>query len=215
MLVTRGRGYVLRAAQGEVDADRFRRLVSEARDKLSAGDPGSAGAALREALGLWRGAPLAEFASESFAKGEITRLEEARLAALEDRIEADLALGEHAVLVGELQALVYEHPLRERLRGQLMLALFRAGRQSDALAVYRELSRLLREELGLEPSSRLRALELAILQRDPSVEPRSGVTRRSVTILLADLEGCGEVSEQRRHVRDDAFERHKWSSATL
>ena len=90
-----------------------------------------------------------------------------------------------------------------------MLALFRAGRQSDALAVYRELSRLLREELGLEPSSRLQALELAILQRDPSVEPRSGVTRRSVTILLTDLEGCGEVSEQRRHVRDDAFERHK------
>ena len=137
VVVTRGRGYLLRTEQGEVDADRFRALLSEGRGRLSAGDPRRAGAVLREALGLWRGPPLAEFACESFAKGEIARLEEARLAALEDRIEADLALGEHAVLVGELQALAREHPLRERLCGQLMLALYRAGRQSDALAVYR------------------------------------------------------------------------------
>ena len=208
VLVTRSRGYVLQTEQGEVDADRFQALLGEGRGKLSAGDPRGAGELLRQALGLWRGPSLGDFAYESFAKGEIARLEEARLAALEDRIDADLALGEHAVLVGELRALAREHPLRERLCGQSMIALYRAGRQTDALAVYRELSKLLREELGLEPSPTLQTLELSILQRHLSLEPRFGVTSRTFTFLFTDLEGNTRLREQHRQAMEDALERH-------
>ena len=119
---------------------------------------------------MWRGPALADFAYEPFAQSEIARLEEARLAALEDRIDADLAAGEHARLVGELEALVREHPLRERLRGQLMLALYRSGRQADALQVYRDARRELLDELGLEPGRALQELEQAILVHDPALE---------------------------------------------
>ena len=125
---------------------------------------------LREALALWRGPPLADLAFESFAQPAIARLEELRLVAIEKRIDADLALGRHAEVVAELEALVAEHPLRERVRAQLMLALYRCGRQADALAVYQSARRELVEELGIEPSPTLRELEQSILRQDPSLE---------------------------------------------
>ena len=209
LLVTHGRGYMLRVEPGEMDADRFQSLVGDGRDKLSAGDPRAAGALLREALELWRGPPLADFASESFATGEIARLEEMRLAALEDRVDADLALGEHAPLVGELEALAREHPLRERLSGQLILALYRAGRQADALAAYRKLSALLREELGLEPSGPLQTLELSILRRDASLDLRPAATSRTFTFLLADLDVSARSWEHHREATDEAFARYE------
>ena len=121
-------------------------------------------------LALWRGPPLSDFASEPFAQGEIARLEELHLAALEERIEADLALGRHAELISELEALVREHPLRERLRAQLMLALYRSGRQAEALAAYQQARKMLAEELGLEPGRRLQELEGAILRQDAELD---------------------------------------------
>ena len=126
LVVTRGHGYVLQTERGQLDVDRFEALVDAGRTSLGEGDARPASERLREALALWRGPPLADFAYEPFAQAETARLEEARSAALEDRIDADLALGRHAALVGELEALVREHPLRERLQGQLMLALYRA-----------------------------------------------------------------------------------------
>ena len=168
-LVTQGRGYVLRIEPGQTDVDRFEALAARGRRALEDGDALTASAVLREALALWRGPPLSDFAYEPFAQPEIARLEEARLAALEDRIDADLASGEHARLVGELEALVREHPLRERLRGQLMLALYRSGRQADALDAYRDARGWLLDELGLEPGHELRELERAILAQDPAL----------------------------------------------
>jgi DNA-binding SARP family transcriptional activator len=165
-IVTRARGYSMQVAGGELDLDRFERLVGDAR----AQDPAEAAETLREALALWRGTPLAEFDSVAFASSERARLAEQRLTALEQRIEADLTLGRHAAVVPELEGLVREHPLRERLRGQLMRALYRCGRQADALEVYRSLRRLLDEELGLEPDDALQRLEKAILNHDPSLE---------------------------------------------
>ncbi len=125
---------------------------------------------LREALALWRGPPLAEFAYEPWAQAEIGRLEELRLSALQDRIDADLALGRDGELVGELERLVSEHPLSERLRGQLMLALYRSGRQAEALAAYRAARETLVETLGIEPGAALRQLERAILDQDPALD---------------------------------------------
>src|SRR2546422_678494 len=144
-------------------------------DGRPAGYPAGAADTLRTALALWRGAPLADLAWEPFAHVEITRLEELRLAALEDRIDADLALGRHGQLVAELERLVAEQPLRERPRSQLMLALYRSGRQADALAVYQRARRTLVDELGLEPSDSLRQLERAILAHDPALNaPQAG-----------------------------------------
>jgi peptide/nickel transport system substrate-binding protein len=174
LLVTEGRGYGLRLEPGQLDVDRFESLVAQAREALEDGDALTAGAVLRDALGVWRGPALADFAYERFAQAEIARLEEARLAALEDRIDADLASGEQARLVGELEALVREHPLRERLRAQLMLALYRSGRQADALESYRKARQALVEELGLEPGPRLQELERAILAHDPALDAWSG-----------------------------------------
>ncbi len=131
---TQAPGYVLELAPDELDLHRFEQLVQKGRELQENGDPAGATAALREALGLWRGQPLADFTFEPFAQTEIPRLEELRLEALEERIDAELALGHGGQLVAELEALVAEHPYRERLRGQLMLALYRAGRQADALA---------------------------------------------------------------------------------
>jgi DNA-binding SARP family transcriptional activator len=158
-------GYVLRARPELVDANRFTALVEGAR-----GDPAQVALALREALGLWRGAALSDFAYESFAQPEIVRLEELRLVALEDRIDADLACGRDGDLVPELEALVAEHPLRERPRAQLMLALYRAGRQAEALAVYQDARIRLDEELGVEPTRELRERERAILVQDPALD---------------------------------------------
>jgi DNA-binding SARP family transcriptional activator len=136
-LSTRGRGYVLALRSGQLDLEQFEQLAAQGRDALTRGDAASAAARLRAALALWRGPPLADFTYEPFAQAEIARLEEARLATLEDRIEADLGLGRHGQLVADLERLVREHPARERLGGQLMLSLYRAGRQVDALECYR------------------------------------------------------------------------------
>jgi DNA-binding SARP family transcriptional activator len=171
---TRAPGYRVRTEPGALDLERFERLVGEGRDALAGGDAERSADALREALALWRGTPLAELGAVPFAQRECLRLEELRLAALEERVEADLQLGRHARLVPELEGLVREHPLRERLRGQLMLALYRCGRQADALEVYRSGRRLLDEELGLQPSDELQRLERAILNHDPSL---AGVRR--------------------------------------
>jgi YVTN family beta-propeller protein len=170
VLVTRGHGYLLRVGAGELDLDRFCGLVEEGRKTLAAGDADRAAGLLADALGLWRGPPLADLAYEAFAQRPIAELEELRLGAVEERVEADLALGRHQQLVGELRALVDENPLRERLRGELMLALYRCGREAEALEVYQEFRRGLAEELGLDPSPRLQRLEAAILERDPSLD---------------------------------------------
>lgn len=164
LILTQPPGYLIRVSDGELDLHRFEQLVAAAR----AEEPVEAARLLREGLALWRGAPLAEL-GDSFAAAE-RALEEQRLAALEQRIDADLALGRHAELVPELEGLVREQPLRERLRGQLMLALYRSGRQADALEVYRSGRRLLDEELGLEPADELQRLERAILNHDPSLD---------------------------------------------
>jgi YVTN family beta-propeller protein len=170
VVLTRGHGYVLDVEPEQLDAARFERLISEGRDALRGGEPGRASELLREALGLWRGPPLGELAYEPFAQSHIARLEELRLVALEHRIEADLALGNHAALIPELETLVREHPARERLRAQLILALYRSGRQADALASYRDARRALVEELGIEPGRELQELERAILAQDPGID---------------------------------------------
>ena len=163
LLVTRGHGYLLDVKPGQVDASRFEELVKEGRRALQACDPRVAAEHLHCALALWPGSALADFAYEEFCQSEVGRLEEAKLAALEDRIDAELALGEHAALVPELDALVREHPLRERFQCQLMLALYRAGRQADALGLYQRARHRLVDELGMEPGPELQQLERAIL----------------------------------------------------
>jgi DNA-binding SARP family transcriptional activator/streptogramin lyase len=169
-LETRGHGYRLALEPERIDLGRFERLLAEGRELLAAGEAARAAEVLRAALALWRGPPLSDFASEPFSQGEIARLEELRLAALEERIEADLVLGRHAELVSELEALARRHPLRERLRAQLMLALYRSGRQAEALAAYEQARRMLAEELGLDPGRTLQELERAILRQDAELD---------------------------------------------
>lgn len=169
LILTRSPGYVLELDSHEVDAERFRRLHEEGR-AVASEDPARARRLLAEALGLWRGPPLADFTYEPFAQAEVGRLEELRLAALEERIAADLAAGDHAGLVGELEPLIAGHPHRERLRRLLMLALYRSGRQAEALDAYRDARAALTEELGIEPSRELRELQEAILRQDPDLE---------------------------------------------
>jgi YVTN family beta-propeller protein len=170
VVVTRPGGYCLQLADGQLDVDRFERLVAEGRSALAGNAPEQADASLRAALQLWRGNALGDLSCEPFAQVETTRLEELRLGAVEDRIEADLALSRHADLVSELEALVATYPLRERLHGQLMIALYRCGRQAEALEAYQAARRTLVEELGLEPGPALQRLERAILQQDSSLE---------------------------------------------
>jgi DNA-binding SARP family transcriptional activator len=164
VIVTRAPGYMIRVEAGELDLDRFEQLVEEARGK----DAAPAAAMLRDALRLWRGPPLADL-DGSVALPERGQLEEQRLSALEHRIDAELELGLHSDQVPELEALVREDPLRERRRAQLMLALYRSGRQAEALDVYSKGRRLLADELGLEPGDELRRLERAILEHDPAL----------------------------------------------
>lgn len=189
VLLTRGRGYMLRVAPSELDRDRFEALLEQGRVALAADEAERAQRTLREALALWRGPPLAEFAYDSFAQEEIGRLEELQLAAIERRIEADLVLGRADAVIPELEGLVQRHPLRERLREQLMLALYRAGRQAEALEVYRDARRTLAEELGLEPGPALQQLERAILAHDPALRgprvPSRRRTRRRRAIRIA------------------------------
>ena len=186
---TRSPGYVLHVEPGGLDLDRFERATHDAAQALEAADAQTAADALARALGLWRGAPLADLAYESFAQTAIARLEEIRLAALEQRFEAELALGRHVAVIAELEALVWDHPLREGLRGQLMLALYRAGRQAEALEVYRRTRETLVEEFGIEPSPSLHELERRILTQDPSLalwrpEPQSvGPVERTLLVV--------------------------------
>jgi predicted ATPase/DNA-binding SARP family transcriptional activator len=188
VLITRPGGYTLRLQGAEFDVDRFESLLAGGRDAIAADHPGRAAELLGEALGLWRGAPYADLAYEAFAEGEIARLTESRMAALEDRIDADLALGRHAALIGELDALVREHPLRERMCAQLMLALYRGGRQAEALDAYQRAREHLTGQLGLEPGAELRSLQEAILRQDPALSesslPRAGAPRASVSAHL-------------------------------
>ena len=169
VLETRGGGYVLLVGPDEVDADRFEQLAREGRRTLDAGDARGAAQLFRTALDLWRGAALDDFAYEEFARNEIARLEDLRLSVLEDRIDADLDRRRHAALVPEVESLVAEHPTRERLRGQLMLALYRSGRQAEALESYRDARRALDRDLGLEPGPELQQMERAILTQDPAL----------------------------------------------
>src|SRR5215472_1501138 len=182
-VVTRQGAYLLQAAEEQVDVALFERLADEGRRALAAQAPGRASAVLGEALALWRGVPLADFRFEPFAQAETARLEELRASVVEDRIEADLALGRHAQVVSELEALVAADPLRERLHQQLMVALYRCGRQADALAAYQKARRTLVEEFGIEPCQPLRQLERAILDQDPSLEPPPGTGVRQVPAL--------------------------------
>jgi DNA-binding SARP family transcriptional activator/DNA-binding beta-propeller fold protein YncE len=181
LIVTRPPGYLLRIDADALDATRFRRLTSEGRSLAANGKQARAATLYGEALSLWRGPPLADVVFESFARNEVERLEEERLGALMDRIDCELALGRHDELVAELEALVGEYPLRERLRAQLMLALYRSGRQAEALAAYQDARRTLRDDLGLEPSSELQDLERAILTHDTKLKaPRRVVDKRPV-----------------------------------
>jgi len=193
-LVTREPGYLIRVGPHELDLLRFEQLVEEAR--LAPAD--QAARLLHDALSLWRGPPLADLASELFVQAEILRLEELRLAALELRIETDLALGRHRELVGELEVLLHDHPLRERPRAQLMLALYRSGRQAEALELYREGRRLLVDELGIEPGLELQELEMAILSHDPELSPPGAAAftsahRTAIVVVAGDADEFGEL----------------------
>ena len=184
-IVTRGSGYLLDT--GETDAGEFERIVHDA----SSEEPQQAARTLRTGLALWRGRPYADVEYEAWAQGEIGRLEELRLVALEERIDADLRLGEASRLVPELEALVAEHPLRERLRAQLMLALYRSGRQADALEVFAGGRKLLVDELGIEPGPELQDLQRRILAQDPGLgptprpQPLASIARRGKWLVVA------------------------------
>ena len=215
-VVTRERGYELTLEREQLDAHRFKDLVAAGGDELAAGHPDRAAATLERALSLWRGAPLADAAYERFAQHEITRLEELRVTALELLVDAQLGLGRHADVVGRLQALIAEHPYRERLRAQLMLALYRCDRQADALQAYQDARRALVDELGIEPGERLRELERAVLAHDPGLTPAPADAvqpplpqemprrqaapradaRRLVSVVFADLADSTALAER-------------------
>ena len=181
-LVTRGPGYVLELDVDAIDADRCEQLYTSARAALAAGEYSRAEGFLRDALALWRGSALADFTYQRFAQSAIARLEELRLSCREEFIDAELALGRHQQLVPELQAFVREQPLRERPQGQLMLALYRSGRQAEALADFRTARQTLIEELGVEPSVALRELHEAILRQDPILELPARSPERAVAV---------------------------------
>jgi DNA-binding SARP family transcriptional activator len=197
-VVTRAPGYMLRVEDGHLDLERFEALTTEARGA----SPAVSSTKLREALALWRGSALADFAFEPFARSEIGRLEQLRLAAVEDRIEADLALGGGAELVPELEGLVAEHPLRERLRRQLMLALYRSGRQADALETYRQARTVLTDELGLEPSEALNDLQRAILAHDPSLDSAARQRTETEAAQVESSSGPGAFVGRERELRE-------------
>jgi DNA-binding SARP family transcriptional activator len=189
VLTTRSPGYLLRVEPDELDLHHFERLVDEGRSLIARGLAAEASERLHDALALWRGPALADFGYESFAQAAIARLEEIRLTAVELRIDADLVLGRHHELVGELEALVAEHPLREDLQGYLMTALYRSGRQAEALDAYQDARRALVDELGIEPSQMLQELERAILRQDSALNveappPAREVAERSVLVAL-------------------------------
>lgn len=221
-LLTRSPGYLLSVAPAQVDANRFRRMVAEAAEA----QPGKAASLLRRALAMWRGPALADFSYESFAQVEIAELEELRLTTLEKRIEADLALGRHREVIGDLERLVSEHPLREGLRELLMLALYRSNRQAEALQMYSDLRSTLVDQLGLDPGPSLQRLEDMILRQDPAldldlVSPSDPEIdkerwiqeeRRIVTVLSIDVSASthsGDIpdAEVSRRVLEEFFRR--------
>ena len=225
IIVTEPAGYRLPVAADAFDLFRFEALLKRGRDTLSKQSPEEASRALESALALFRGPPLADFTYESWAQPEIGRLLDLRLACLEERIEADLRLGRHAELVGETEALVAEHPLREGFRGHLILALYRSGRQSEALAAYQEARRVLVEEFGIEPTRALQELERKILLQDPALdlEPVARPHAAPVgerTLVFTDIEGStrlvhrlgdeyAHVLVEHRRLLRDAFEGHE------
>ena len=230
VLQTAGNAYCLAIDPDSVDASRFKRLLDEARGE----SPEGRAAKLSAALALWRGSALADFMYEPFAQRPIVVLEESRIEAIEDRFEAELALGRDAQLVGGLHEAIARSPFRERLRGFLMVALYRAGRQTEALDVFRNTRALLREELGLEPGPALRALEAAVLRQDPTLELRRAPEpqtlsrgeapswlpreRRTVTVAAVDVaptaelnrdtEAVARIGSQAAHVATEVLKRH-------
>jgi WD40 repeat protein/DNA-binding SARP family transcriptional activator len=185
-IVARPPGYLLRVEPGELDLETFERLLGEGRASLANGNPAAAAESLRAAEALWNGLLLADIEFEALTRAEVERLEELRLGALEERIEAELALGRQLTLVSELERLSVEHPFRERFRAQLMLALYRSGRQAEGLEVYRRTRQLMADELGLEPSTQLQQLERAILVQDAALELSSN-GREASTAPLQDV----------------------------
>ena len=218
-VVTRERGYELEVDPERLDSHRFEQLLAKGGSELGAGRPEGARAVLEQALSLWRGEPLADLAHERFAQGEISRLEDLRVGAFEQLVEAKLALGAHAEVVSQLESLIDEHPYREGLRAQLMFALYRCDRQADALQAYQDARRTLVEELGIEPGERLRKLEQAILAQDPALgapvrdhgpfvagpgDLPSGV----VSFLLTDIESSSGLWEADPEAMASALELH-------
>jgi WD40 repeat protein/DNA-binding SARP family transcriptional activator len=186
-LVARAPGYLLRVEPGELDLERYEQLVATGRDDLAAGDTAAAADSLRAAELLWQGRPLADLEFEPIARLEVERLEEVRLGAVEQRIDADLTLGRQLALIPELETLATEHPFRERFHAQLMLALYRCGRQAEGLDVYRRTRTLLQDELGLEPSVELQELERAILLQDPTLVVRADAEADTDTDTAEDV----------------------------
>lgn len=203
-IVREGPGYRLRLEPGELDVERFERLVARGRDERAGGDDVATAATLREALALWRGPAYEDVRYEPFAETEAARLEELRLAALEDRIEAELDLGGHRDLVPELEALVAEHPLRERLGHHLMLALYRGERQAEALEVFARASAAMRDELGLEPGPALRELQAAILRQDAALRPTPAAAAAAPAPGTPLVGRRGELAELATLLRGEA-----------
>jgi WD40 repeat protein/DNA-binding SARP family transcriptional activator len=211
VLVTREPGYLLRIAPGALDASRFEELTAQARRAL-ADDATDAAALLREALGLWRGQAFEEFLDSDLAVAEADRLAELRLIAVEDRIEADLRLGRHRELVAELEGLVREQPLRERLWAQLLLGLYRSGRQADALLAYQRARSVLVEELGIDPGAELRRLHAAVLAQDPELDLPLVVEAAAARELPEALQPVGPAFVGR--AAELAWLRAAWTQAT-
>ena len=215
-IATADGGYRIGLDVDELDVSRLRQLLARARERASAGELEAAAELLRAALGLWRGPTLAGLLLESRGRDEIARLDELRLTALMDRIDCDIALGRHEEVLGELQVLVGEHPLRERLRAQQMLALYRADRQADALDAYAEARRTLVDDLGIEPSPALHRLQQAILRHDPALETpegtatANGVTPSAAAPPPATLSADAEMGEDRALRR---FRPRRWQVA--
>ena len=196
ILATRPPGYELRVEPGQLDLHRFEHAMSRSRAAAEAGHADEAARSLHEGLSIWRGPALADLSFEGALQTDLARLEELRLEALEERFEADLALGRHAGLIGELEAHITQQPLRERPRGQLMLALYRSGRQAEALEAYREARRVLVDELGLEPGRRLKELERGILRSGSEPRRASGeASTRSPAPRASAAELVGREAE--------------------
>jgi predicted ATPase/DNA-binding SARP family transcriptional activator len=218
VVVTRTPGYVVQVGDRALDRFCFERLLGDGRQALREGDPRGAARRLGEALGLWRGPALVDFAYEGFAQAEAARLDELRIGALEDKFESELALGRHGELIGEIERAARDDPLRERLWGQWMLALYRAGRQAEALRAYQKLRAHLGDELGIAPSPELVALEEAIVLQKPELDwqvPERVTSSRAhdlptgtVTFMFTDIESSTRLWDEHPEAMEDALVRH-------